>query len=182
MIVEKEVKYVHKDLVDLYTGQPLKVVYRDDGSRPSYSCPEATSLLVPMPRAKLLELMATRDGIINKANATETFICPYSGALLRVVDVGPGQAIAVGGVNLRNRLEDPFTLLYNARMRKGVPAQGTIPNAPAILAGTVNRPPTPIEVDGDGVSNSSKDLAARSLKILDKTTRVTVQGRKKEAK
>jgi hypothetical protein len=181
MIVEKEIKYPHKDMVDIYTGQPLKVVYRDDGSRPSYSCPEATTLLTPMPRAKLIELMSTRDGIINKANASETFVCPYSGSLLRIIDVSPTASIAVGGVNLRDRVEDPFTLLYRVRMRKGVPAQGTIPSAPDIFAKVIERPPIVAPVDGDGVSNASKDAAARTLKTLDKTTRVTVQGRRKSA-
>jgi hypothetical protein len=179
MIVEKVINYPHKDIVDLYTGAPLKVVYRDDGSRPSYSCPDSTSLLEPRPRAKLLEIMSMRDGIINKANAVDTFICPYSGAMLKLIDVAGGNAIAVGGVNLRDRLEDPFTLLYRVRMRKGVQAQGTIPSAPSIMANTIEKPPRVAPVEGDGVSDSAKDLAARSLKILDKKVHVAVNGNKK---
>lgn len=176
MIVEKEISYPHDDLIDLFTGKKLKAVYRDDGNRPSYSFPEATSLLVPMPKDKLLRLMSTRDGIENKANNTEKFICPYSGAMLKVIDLGGGNAIATGGMNLRDRIEDPFTFLYRARMRKGVPAEGTLPKAPVISAAVVTPPPRVLKAKP--VSDTAKEEAEKFLKPFDKRTRVSVAVRK----
>lgn len=172
MLIEKKIDYPYDDMLDLYTGSKLEVIYRDDGTRPSYSCPGATSLLVPQPREKLLALLSTRDGIISKANSTEMFQCPYSGALIKVVEMPGGMSIAVGGVNLRDRVEDPFTLLYRIRMRKGVPAFGTFPAAPRISASVPQPEPKKESTSGDGVSDTSKDAAEQFLKDFD--TKVTV--------
>lgn len=182
MIVETPINYPYDDIFDLYKGSKLEVIYRDDGNRPSYSCPLATSLLVPQPREKLLALMSTRDGIVNKANSTEQFVCPYSGALLKVVDLPGGLAIAVGGVNLRDRVEDPFTLLYRIRMRKGVQALGTFPSTPRISVSVPKPEPKKEPTSGDGVSDTSKDAAEKFLKGYDKKTTVSMTPAKKRQK
>lgn len=122
----------YQGLKDPISGEDLAVFMTEAEGRVTYRCPTAVSLMHPRESvAALMTVLTTRNGIIGAASSEEALKCPYSGRQLSIQTLSDGRAFATGAFDPTLSNPDIFNFLYNLRMRKGVPAPGTIEHQPS---------------------------------------------------
>lgn len=121
----------YQGLVDPISGKELAVMLMNTDGRVTYRCPDATSLMHPRANvAELLKVMTTRNGIVGAADSLDAMKCPYTGRGLSIQTLSDKRAFAVGAFDPTIPNPDVFNFLYNLKMRKGVPAPGTVEHCP----------------------------------------------------
>lgn len=122
----------YQGLQDPISGEDLAVFMTEAEGRVTYRCPTAVSLMRPRASvAALMTVLTTRNGIIGAASSEEAMKCPYSGRQLSIQTLSDGRAFAIGAFDPTLSNPDIFNFLYNLRMRKGIPAPGTLEHQPS---------------------------------------------------